>query len=448
MTAGQIAVLVAEWLPAQRWFGGKGRPIAGVDVHSAGRLTEEPRPLDIWLADVTYADGHKERYQTPLTCSDERLPALEHALVGAADELWWYDAPQDKQVSSGWLEGIAGRWSRGALRADRDTDEELDPSLPSIVVGAEQSNTSLVYGDQYILKLFRRLAPGVNPDLEISRALRPTGCPNVLPPLGWVSLADDDSTLAMLQPFLRSATEGWAMAGTSVRDLYAEEDLHAYEVGGDFAAEADRLGAATAAVHAALATALPTGMATPEQVRDVAKAMNERLDAAMEIVPELSAFADGVRASFEQFGASNRPVPIQRIHGDLHLGQVLRTQTGWVLLDFEGEPARPLAERRRPMSRLRDVAGMLRSFDYAARHLLADRPGATHLAYRANEWAERNRDAFCTGYAEEAGADPREEGVLLRAFELDKAVYEVAYEARNRPTWLPIPLGSIERLVA
>jgi maltokinase len=232
-----------------------------------------------------------------------------------------------------------------------------------------------------------------------------------------------------------------------VRDLYAEADLHADEVGGDFAGESERLGATTAEVHALLARVLPSRLADEAENAATAKQMHERLDAAVAVVPELAPYADGLRAAYDAVAALPGGVPVQRIHGDLHLGQALRVDDGWKIIDFEGEPARPLSERTALMSPLRDVAGMLRSFDYAAQHLLAEQPSSHGLAYRANEWAERNRDAFCDGYARACGRDPREDTVLLRAMELDKAVYEVVYEARNRPSWLPIPLGSIERLV-
>jgi maltokinase len=320
-------------------------------------------------------------------------------------------------------------------------------------MGAEQSNTSVVFGEAYILKLFRRVQPGTNPDLEVTRALAEAGSPHIAAPLGWIegTVAGEPTTLAMLQEFQSSSSEGWAMATASVRDLFAEADLHADEVGGDFAAESERLGAATAEVHALMAQVLPSQTVGPDDAKATAAQLVRRMEAAIGVVADLAPYEQALREVYAQVAERTEPVHVQRVHGDYHLGQVLRTQTGWVLLDFEGEPARPLAERTALMSPLRDVAGMLRSYDYAARHLLAERgsmgAGDQQLAYRAAEWAERNREAFCDGYAQAAGSDPRDETLLLRAFELDKAVYEVVYEARNRPSWLSVPLSSIARLL-
>jgi maltokinase len=233
-----------------------------------------------------------------------------------------------------------------------------------------------------------------------------------------------------------------------VRDLYAEGDLHADEVGGDFAADSERLGAATASVHGDMAEVLPTEPADAEWFTALAAQMEQRLEAATAVVPQLAEHAEGLRRLYRAVAGSAEPATRQRVHGDLHLGQVLRTATGWIVLDFEGEPARPLAERRELDSPMRDVAGMLRSFDYAARHMLVEQPDDPQRGYRAQEWAARNREAFCAGYSAASGTNPCGGSPLLRAFEADKAVYECVYEARNRPQWLMIPLQSLARLAA
>jgi maltokinase len=170
--------------------------------------------------------------------------------------------------------------------------------------------------------------------------------------------------------------------------------------------------------------------------------MTGRLDAAVQAVPALRPYAPGLRSAFEalaELAAEGETWTAQRIHGDLHLGQCLRAPSGsWSLIDFEGEPSKPLTERRLPQPTARDVAGMLRSFDYAA-HSVTPMPVAP-------DWADTCRAAYCTGYAEVSGSDPRSDPVLLRAYETDKAIYEVVYEARHRPDWLPVPLNAVRRL--
>jgi maltokinase len=310
----------------------------------------------------------------------------------------------------------------------------------------EQSNTSVIFGQNYILKIYRRPTQGTNRDIDLHRALHSAGSTHIAPPLGVIEgeLAGEPIVLGFLQQFLPDAVEGWATATASVRDLLAEADLHADEVGGDFAGEASRLGTAVAEVHADLAATLGSECVGPAAIDAEVDAMHHRLDAVMDEVPVLRDHADVLRAAFDTARTADSPMEIQQVHGDLHLGQVMRSTRGWVLIDFEGEPAAPAERRTAPRSPLRDIAGMLRSFDYAAFHLLAGIEDERQLLVRAAEWADRNRAAFCEGYAK-VGGDPRANPTLLRAFELDKAVYEVAYEHHNRPEWLAIPLAAIRR---
>ena len=276
------------------------------------------------------------------------------------------------------------------------------------------------------------------------RALARLGSPHVAEPLGWIETRLDGAptVLGILSIYLRTAADGWSLAATSVRDLYASEGTAA-DAGGDFAGEAHRLGEATAEVHRDLADAFGTEVLPAEAHSQLAEQMFRRLDVAIAIVPELGRYADLIGTAFSDLAKVDTPMIVQRVHGDYHLGQVMRTLTGWVVLDFEGEPATPLAQRRARSTALRDVAGLLRSFDYAARHQLSGYPDDERAHEAALDWVSRNQGAFCAGYAAAGGMDPAAHATLLRALVLDKAVYEVTYEARNRPGWLAIPLGSI-----
>ncbi len=439
---------LATWLVKQRWFAGKGRTVHDLAVVADTEIIPGDPGLRHLMVTVSHGTT-SDCYQLFIGYR-ARLPArLRHARIGAVGGLQIYDGLHDTALTRALLDAIVDDRSVGTLRFRRMPGAEIEAGLDSLVLTGEQSNTSLVFGESAIFKVFRRVNPGPNPDLEVASALAELGSSHIAEPFGWVETRIDGAStvLAILSRYLRAASDGWALAATSVRDLYAsEEGTRAAEAGGDFAPEAERLGAATAQVHRDLAEAFGQSELEPEAVRELAEQMYRRLDMAVATVPELGRYGDKVGDAYSDLAKLIEPVPAQRVHGDYHLGQVMRTQTGWVVLDFEGEPASPLAQRRARSSPLRDVAGMLRSFDYAARHQLVTHPEAASLAPRAADWVRRNGEAFCAGYAAAGGLDPAENSVLLRAMLLDKAVYEVVYEARNRPTWVPIPLESIAEL--
>lgn len=440
---------LATWLVDQRWFAGKGRELGNLSVVSDTQVTTgdpELRHLIVAISNGATA----EYYQVPVGLRRQLPERLEHARIGLAEDgRELYDALHDSELTRPLIEGIAADARIGGLALRRVPGAEFDTGLDSLVITNEQSNTSLVYGEESILKVFRRVWPGPNPDLEVTTALARLGAQHIAEPLGWIEIEMDGApaSLAILSRYLRLATDGWSLAATSVRDLYAAPATRAADAGGDFAGEARRLGEATAEIHSALAEAFGTGEAGPEEISALAADMFRRLEQATAAVPELDKYAEAVRDAYSRLAGLKGPVRVQRVHGDYHLGQVLRTpDSGWVVLDFEGEPAAPLAQRRARSSPLRDVAGMLRSFDYAARHQLIGRPDADSQAGTADDWISRNSKEFCAGYVEAGGLDTGENAVLLRALQLEKAVYEVLYEARHRPSWLPIPLDSLADL--
>jgi maltokinase len=392
----ELRTALAPYMERQRWYGGKGR---GAEVRVAD--LHEVRP-GLWRV---VADAAGERYQLLLTATDEAPDP--RAAVCELDGAVLSDALADERLA---LEVLA----------------IVAPGLEALharPVGAEQSNTSVVYDDRYILKLFRRLV-SPNPDVEVTVALWRGGFAHVAEPLGvWRHDGDD---LAIAQRFLPGGADGWDLAVAAARE------------GRPFDATAAALANLTAGLHHALAHAFGTWAAEPARWADAAMS---RLASAGDAPID----RDAVRAVIGSIGATDDAGTAIRVHGDYHLGQVMHAGDEWYVLDFEGEPTRPLEERRAPSTPLRDVAGMLRSFSYAAG--TARRQGAP--AAGAAEWERSARDAFLATYLD-AAADllPRSAGPLLAAFEVDKAVYEVAYEQGNRPDWVDIPLEGLRAALA
>jgi len=418
-----MAVPDGTWLAAQRWFRAKHRPIGSVREIDRGPIG----PGALVVLEVTYVDGGPpDRYLVPLVGSHE--PA-------DGDGLW---AALVSAIATG--ADVPGEGSRFACRAAGGA--AASGTLDERRLGVEQSNTSVVIGERLILKLFRLLEPGENPDLEVGAFLTDAGfadTPSVAGSVTYVPIAGEPCAAAVLQELVPATGDAWALMLAALADDPDAGLRHAA-----------RIGSLTAGLHRALASrpdhpAFPARPATTAETAAWRASAERQLAEAVSVTDgpahdRLVAIAPAVTARFaDTFGAAAGEALVTRIHGDYHLGQLLaRVDGGFSVIDFEGEPARPLAERRLASSPLRDVAGMLRSLDYAAR------TAAAGTSLDADGWLDGARGAFLAAY----GAVGPAEAPLLAAFELEKACYEVRYEASNRPGWLWLPLAAVERLAA
>jgi len=445
---------LAAWMPRQRWYAAKGR-------------APSLRLVSWWDLPPTDVADAGARIRTYLVADEGALPAVLYQLPVVSRATETVDAPVDHIIGSPepgttFIDGpydpayaralirlvtAGGRAQGPRTVATGHPGRNVPPDEPrtATVVTGEQSNTSLIYrcsGIPIICKVYRQLHPGLNPDIELPTALAEAGSVHVPRAIGWIEGSWPDGTtaqgtvtgsLASAQEFLPDVEDAWRVA------------LRAAARGEDFRGSARALGAATAEVHVSLAELFPTRETLPGDRDATAASWRRRLTIAIAEVPEIAERREAIEIVYERAAAVPWPAH-QRIHGDYHLGQVLHVPgRGWVLLDFEGEPLRPMVERTRADLALRDVAGMLRSFDYVAGSIRLDDPERSPSA--ARDWARAARGSFLEGYALASGADLESESPLLAALELDKAVYEAIYEARNRPTWVTIPLRAIERLV-
>jgi trehalose synthase-fused probable maltokinase len=419
---------LVEYVNEQRWFGGKSLEVTGAEIVDQGVLRAEPRLADA-LVELRYGDGNHDLYQLLLGEGEFDLiadPATGNALARLLREA----------ASVPTADGQIAFVRFAELPALEDEE--------SRVLGVEQSNSSLVVGGSIFVKVYRRIEAGENPDLEMTRFLVSHGYEHVPRLYGWWSYDGPllAATLGIAQEYLPGTIDGWSLA---LEELVGRPD--------EFTARVHRLGTVIGGLHATLASdaedpAFCPEEASPESLALLTASVDEDIEQVFLHLPDAEAVApiagrgDAVRdllRGLASFGSAGRRI---RHHGDLHLGQVLWARGDWVVIDFEGEPARPLPERRTKRSPLRDVAGMLRSFTYAA--------SVAGLPRREVE--ERARALFLDGYFEAVQASgllpPREPTErLLRIFELEKAVYELRYELTHRPDWVQVPVGGILRLL-
>jgi maltokinase len=445
-----------EWVEQQRWYASKSRHVTGIDIVETITLREDPL-LVLALVQTRFATGTHELYQLPLALrapdATDEYPGGE--AIAHTDEWTVYDALAEP------AEAIE------LLRRIESTDEittadghfsfhQFEGALPHLsgpsdvrLMGVEQSNSSVVFDDKIVLKVFRKLEPGVNPELEVLRFLTWRGFPNIAPLHGWYDYEGPAfaSTLGVAQTFLPEAIGGWELA---LDEIWSAPEMFLERLGS--------LGTVTAQLHNCLASdAADPAFSPDEPSQEALSLLTATIDEDIERIflrlPDderlapITGRGQDVRerlAARAQIGVSGRVI---RTHGDYHLGQTLHTPRGWVIIDFEGEPARPLPERRQKRSPLRDVASMLRSFAYvtSAVELLARRRAPADFEQRA-------RERFLEHYfgAVDPTLIPGGEAVinnLLSIYELEKAIYELRYELNNRPDWISIPVAGIARIL-
>jgi maltokinase len=437
-----------EFVLAQRWFGSKSREIAHVTVIAAPVVRSQEPALALALVEIRFHPGTHELYNVPIgfrrTWDGDAVAELEGWVA--------YDALADAELARELMrmmwaqEDVAGG---EAMLEFRSFVAQTGAFAEVRAMGAEQSNTSLVFDDDVVLKVYRRVEAGVNPELELLRFLTEAGFPAIPALDGWVAYVGTplEATLAIAQDFVRSEGDGWELA---LRALTAGE-------GDDFIEQLVLLGETTGAMHAVLASSGSDPTFAPEEPSAESLGLLtasideeiEELFASLPDLPELAPIAGRGEEVREQLRGMTHVGAVGKVirhHGDYHLGQAIWDGGSWVVIDFEGEPARSVVERRRKRSPLRDVAGMLRSLAYAASAAAIERG-----VQPPEGWEGRARDAFLSGYLSEVDPNLIPGGSsfdrLLAVFELEKAVYELRYELDNRPDWLPIPVAGILRLL-
>jgi maltose alpha-D-glucosyltransferase/alpha-amylase len=466
-----------EFLCRQRWFGGKGRAIAGVAIEDAVDLPPDDR-VRLLMARVSYRDGASDLYAlvTGVVADPGAAPVI--ARIEETGD-WLVEASADAGAAGRLLAAFAepGRRlpsRRGGRLIHADTREAAPrvfrAGVPQLTaLGAEQSNTSMRVGRSFIFKLIRRLEPGENPEVEMGRFLTTRTAFRALAPLEgsitYGSASGDATTVGVLQAWVDSQGDGW----TYVLDALGRAEPSAAAT--RLMEDVTRLGAVTAELHLALASAPDLDAFRPEPVDAAdldlwARALRALLPKAARLISSKrsgwtgetgrlgEAVLEAVRTAGTRgdlHGPRSGGFDKIRIHGDYHLGQTLKTADGFAVIDFEGEPARPIAERRRKACALKDVAGMLRSFEYAIEMAAGGDPDRAARLRLTSPL----RDAFLDSYFASVGAPgirlvPAREQALgwLRMFELEKALYELEYEINNRPSWVAIPLAGVLRALA